>query len=155
MFTNHSPKNIFSDPSLWFLIFSNIAVFFFLFHYGLFHAGYFFFLLTGKFAETRGSVSDSVGLKFIVVTAMLFFINHLFSYFYNKPKDTEKQNIGSLMFYPYLRIIPMHLTIISSSFFTALIAFLLLKTFADVAMHIVEHRVLRKGEEEQPSSIIS
>ena len=51
------------------------------------------------------------------------------------------------MFYPYARIIPMHLTIVFGfNFGGALILFLVLKTFADVIMHIVEHNVLRKGE---------
>ena len=51
------------------------------------------------------------------------------------------------MFYPYARIIPMHLTIIfGSSFGGTLPLFLVLKTFADAIMHVVEHNVLRKGE---------
>jgi hypothetical protein len=52
------------------------------------------------------------------------------------------------MFYPYARIIPMHLTISFGSLSgDALPLFLVLKTFADATMHIVEHNVLRKGEE--------
>jgi hypothetical protein len=85
--------------------------------------------------------------RYIYLTSLLFFINHLFSYIYNRPKDTKKQNIGSLMVYPYIRIIPMHLTIIFGPVFpnAALPFFLMLKTFADCTMHIVEHNVLRKG----------
>jgi len=42
----------------------------------------------------------------------------------------------------------MHLTIMLGSFFvSALPVFLALKTFADAVMHIVEHKILRKGEE--------
>jgi len=112
--------------------------FFFLFHYGFFHFGYLVFLL--NYASLQ-----IVGLKYILLTALIFFINHLFSYIYNKPYDTKKQNIGTLMFYPYARIIPMHLVIIFGSIFGgALTSFLILKTFADAIMHIIEHKVLRR-----------
>ena len=121
--------------------------FFFLFHFGSFHFVYMIFLLTGTFTKAYGNTPNPAELKYILLTALLFFINHLFSYFYNRPRDTKKQNIGPLMFYPYARIIPMHLTIIfGSAFVGALPFFLVLKTFADGIMHIVEHNVLRKGE---------
>lgn len=123
------------------------TAFFFLFHYGFFHFGYLIFLLTGTFGKSIGGVSF-LDTRSIFLAALLFFVNHLFSYFYNRPRDTKKQNIGSLMFYPYARIIPMHLTIIlGSSFVSALPFFLVFKTFSDTVMHIVEHKVLRKGEE--------
>ena len=52
------------------------------------------------------------------------------------------------MFFPYIRIIPMHLMIVAGvSVFGgstgALIIFLLLKTAADAAMHFVEHAMAR------------
>lgn len=207
---NQSPKNLFSDHSLWFLLFSNLTTiffaikenwnlltimwiywfqsitigffnfirilqlkefstegftlnrrpveptkstkifiaFFFLFHYGFFHFGYFIFLLIYTFIKAYGNTLYLAEVKYISLTASLFFINHLFSYFYNKPRDTKKANIRSLMFYPYARIIPMHLTIIFGPLFGgALILFLVLKTLADCLMHIVEHNVLWKGEE--------
>jgi len=116
------------------------TAFFFLFHYGFFHFVYIIRIF-------YGNTPNPAELKYILLTALLFFINHLFSYFYNRPRDTKKQNIGSLMFYPYARIIPMHLTMLSgSAFVDALPLFLVLKTFADCIMHIVEHNVLRKGE---------
>ena len=41
----------------------------------------------------------------------------------------------------------MHLTtMLGSSFIGALPFFLVLKTFADTSMHIVEHNVFRKGD---------
>ena len=124
------------------------TAFFFLFHYEFFHFVYFVFLLTGTLTQTYGSIPDFIELKYIFLAGLVFFINHLFSYLYNRPRDTKKQNIGSLMFYPYARIIPMHLTIIfSSAFGSALLSFLVLKTFADGIMHVVEHNVLRNGEE--------
>ncbi len=125
-----------------------LTAFFFLVHYGFFHLGYMIFLLAGTFAKPFTQSVGSIEWKLIFLAALLFFINHLFSYFYNRPTDTKKQNIGNLMGYPYLRIIPMHLTAIFGSFFVnALPFFLLLKTFSDAVMHVVEHKVIRKGEE--------
>jgi len=127
-----------------------LMAFFFLFHFGLFHCVYSIFLLIGTFTKEYGDTLNFAEVKYILLTALLFFINHLFSYLYNKPRDTKKQNIGLLVFYPYARVIPMHLTIISApSFGGALPLFLTLKTVADIIMHIVEHNVLRKGEEQQ------
>jgi len=128
------------------------TAFFFLFHYGLFHFGYMTFLLIGILTKAYGNLPNFADLIYVFLTSLLFFINHLFSYVYNRPKDTKKQNIGVLMFYPYARIIPMHITISLAAFlgFGALPLFLLLKTFADCIMHIVEHNLLRKGELREP-----
>lgn len=121
---------------------------FFLIHYGLFHFGYLIFLLTDLTRKTFSKGWNSIDFKYILLAALLFFINHLFSYIYNQPRDTKKQNIGSLMFYPYARIIPMHITLIFSSTIGATLPlFLALKTFADCIMHIVEHKIISKGEE--------
>ena len=123
------------------------TAFFFLVHYGLFHFSYLVFLLVDKFVGSPVGGAGFVDIKSVFLMALLFFISHLFSYLYNRPKDTKRQNIGVLMFYPYARIIPMHLTIIFGSYFAnALPLFLILKTFSDVVMHVVEHRVIRKGE---------
>jgi len=126
------------------------TAFFFLFHYGFFHFGYaFFFLQLAVFGESWGfgHITLETGyMNYIYFTATLFFINHLISYIFNKPKDNKKQNIGTLMFYPYARIIPMHLTILLGGFFSQaiMIFFLFLKTIADVIMHIIEHRLRRE-----------
>lgn len=116
---------------------------FFAFHYGFFHLGYFFFLVFGRGVDRNQ-------FMFILLNALLFFGNHLKSYLYNCSKEQVKQNIGTLMFYPYLRIIPMHLTIILGSMASiagvGLIFFMILKTISDAAMHTIEHRVLRRGK---------
>jgi hypothetical protein len=124
------------------------TAFFFLFHYGFFHLGYLVFLLSGTFTGTYGRSINSMELKSILLAALVFFLNHLFSYFYNRPRDTKKQNIGALMFYPYARILPMHLTIVLGRNYGSdlLPLFLILKTFSDILMHIVEHNLLRRGE---------
>lgn len=116
--------------------------FFFAAHYGLFHVAYMVFLLTFSLTQAI-SYGKLVSVGSIVLTAAIFFVNHLFSYFYNRKKDTKKQNIGTVMFFPYARIIPMHLTIIFGMFLGpgSIVFFLVLKTVADLVMHVVEHRM--------------
>jgi len=79
--------------------------------------------------------------------AGLFLIYQCFSFFYNRKwEDKQKPNIGKMMFFPYARIIPMHLTILFGGILSGgtfkgkmtLALFMLLKTFADIIMHIVE-----------------
>ena len=118
------------------------AVFFAL-HYGLFHLGYLVFLA----ADTK--VTGGFPVFYVLVCIGAFYLNHWFSYRYNQEQEQDRvPNIGNIMFFPYIRIFPMHLMIIAGvSFFGgsagALIVFLLLKTAADVAMHIVEHSMAR------------
>lgn len=117
---------------------------FFAFHYNFFLIGYFFFL----------SLSDFSGLSqnflLIIIASAGFFINHGFSYFYNKKNDSNtEKNIGNLMFKPYTRIIPLHFIIIFGLFFSPtsnLIFFLVLKTVADLWLHNMEHKIDVKVE---------
>ena len=111
---------------------------FFALHYGIFHLVYLVFALLFAHSEV---VLQTLPL------AGLFFLNHLFSYLSNRGSDRRRRpNIGQMMFFPYLRIVPMHLTIVFGGFLAgkgekgALILFLLLKTLADVAMHWQEHK---------------
>lgn len=117
---------------------------FFAFHYGFFHFVYFLFLVGVK--KSLSGIS-AVG---VVVCILTFFANHLFSYFHNKKRDASRvPNIGTIMFFPYARIIPMHLTIIFGCYFAKgsggeLLLFLGLKTVADIIMHMVEHADARR-----------
>ena len=63
-------------------------------------------------------------------------------------------NLGTLMFMPYARVIPMHLTIIFGTQIGdgAVWLFVLLKTGADVVMHKVEHHVLQRARK-QPQQV--
>ncbi|PIN85195.1 MAG: hypothetical protein COV47_03450 [Candidatus Diapherotrites archaeon CG11_big_fil_rev_8_21_14_0_20_37_9] len=116
---------------------------FFVFHYGFFHFIYAMFLGVFLFEGAKLPVDFST----VLIMAVVFFINHLFSFIYNRDTELAKvQNIGKVVFSPYLRIIPMHLTIIfgmSLAIFgwlgTAVILFILLKTATDALMHIIEH----------------
>lgn len=127
------------------------TAFFFLIHYGIFHLAYLFFILAFPFSTLNKPAAEPA-LKYAFGMGLVFFVNHLFSYIYNKPRDTKKQNIGNLMFYPYARIIPMHLTIVFGAFNSgAIFLFMVLKALADAIMHILEHNVIRKGEDRQHS----
>ena len=52
-------------------------------------------------------------------------------------------NIGGMMFFPYVRILPMHAFIMAGALTAgrqfALVFFLILKALADEAMHAIEH----------------
>lgn len=121
--------------------------FFFALHYGGFHWGYWSFL--------RGWARH-VDMAAVLVPSAVFFANHLFSYLYNYKKESGSQrpeDVGRLMFFPYFRIVPMHMTIIAGMFIflvtslmkldfaetVVLVLFLVFKTGADVKMHLVEH----------------
>lgn len=125
------------------------TAFFFALHYGFFHVGYLFFLFFAVSFPASGVTAKAGGSFFIIISIMTFFINHAFSYFYNRKSDeARRSNIGKVMFYPYARILPMHFTIIIGGFLGAvgkgslvLFLFLLLKLLADVLLHIQEHTI--------------
>ena len=114
---------------------------FFAVHYGMFHLVYLLFIGSeappGTFADLQ-----------LWGCGLAFALNHIYSYRYNREADRRgTPNIGTLMFTPYLRILPMHLTIVFGLMATGgfgLVFFGTLKTAADVAMHAVEHRVLAR-----------
>lgn len=84
-------------------------------------------------------------------TATVFFVNYLFSYISNKRNDYKQyeSNIGHMMFFPYIRIIPMHVSfffIAASRGVGSLMVCLLLKTGVDVLMHMVEHPIAASSQ---------
>ena len=115
------------------------TAFFFCVHYGGFHTVYLAFLLNDL------PLSTLLDPGFLLCTSG-FAINHAFSYNFHRKRDEQgKPNIGTLMFTPYLRILPMHLTIIFGGALgggISLLIFGALKTVADAVMHVVEHRRL-------------
>jgi len=117
---------------------------FFVIHYGFFHFGYFVFLLV--LAPFR--VED---LPWIGLAVVGFVLSHERSFRENVAQDLAGcPNIGTLMFLPYARVLPMHLVIIAGAGFIGgtsklvLVGFAVLKTGADLMMHRVEHRVLAR-----------
>ena len=127
---------------------------FFAFHFGLFHLAYAVFLGGFAFGDQApkkfGGPWQASGLDFfwLGIAVLGFLVSHWVSFRKNVADDLRGcPNLGTMMFLPYARVIPMHLTIIlgfgmgSNRF--ALVIFLLLKTGADWLMHVVEHRVLQ------------
>lgn len=108
---------------------------FFVIHYGGFHAAYLLWLIQEVPLQNS---------KAIIYMGSLYFVNHLISFGKNFFYDSHrKKDLGFLMFFPYARIFPMHIFIvlglsISGGIFS-LIFFLVLKTFADIIMHALEH----------------
>ncbi len=117
---------------------------FFLFHYGFFHLAYLVFI------AAHGSGFDPGDWLWVAAGALGFLASHSFSFRYNVAKDLEgRPNLGAMMFIPYCRIVPMHLTIIFGGAMAksqlALLFFLVLKSAADQLMHHVEHAMMRKS----------
>lgn len=121
---------------------------FFCLHYGLFHWGYFAFIVDGGLFGPPDFSNPGVW-----ASCGIFFFNHLYSFFYFR--NSERQGVRYLngqFFRPYNRIIPMHLTIIFGSIVVlilgllgittvlpVLILFLALKTWMDIRMHLRKH----------------
>jgi hypothetical protein len=121
---------------------------FFAIHYGIFHLVYYFFIVESGLFGVLDVTSPGIW-----VSCGLFFINHLFSYLYYRNEMPYDENFMMETFTgPYIRIIPMHFTIIFGaivfmvlgiigieSTLPVLVLFLLLKTAADVATHLHKH----------------
>lgn len=121
---------------------------FFTIHYGLFHWGYYSFIVESGLFGTVNFADTALWL-----TCAFFFANHLYSYIIYRDQGTKgASDINEIFFSPYRRIIPMHLTIIFGSmailFFEivgirttlpVLVLFLLLKTYSDIRAHIQKH----------------
>ena len=127
----------------------NETAIFFLIHYGFFHIVYSIFL-GGKF--------KSVPTFQLLISGGIFFAYQCYSFFYNKKWEAKgKPNIGTMMFFPYARIIPMHITIIIA--FSdwgqrqALALFLFLKLLADMVMHVVERKGFTDPEKKDSSPV--
>lgn len=114
------------------------TAFFFAFHYGFFHLIYAIFL-----SSFSPKLNMTETYPFVLLGALVFFINHTYSFLHNKKKDEEfKQNIGAIMFRPYARIVPMHLVVMVGALLGGrllLVLFLFLKMLADLAMHVAKH----------------
>lgn len=134
---------------------------FFAIHYGIFHLVYGIFLLgfLTSDADVDGGASGinptsggPMGMSWFALSVLTFFICHAYSFYQNVRSDRERRpNLGMMMFLPYARIVPMHLTILlglqAGSKIHSLLLFSSLKTAADYVMHVVEQRLLKKKPE--------
>jgi hypothetical protein len=120
---------------------------FFTLHYGFFHLIYLMFLL-----NTGAKIAPLDALTFAGL-AVSFVVSHGTSFRQNFEADRRgRPNLGALLFVPYLRILPMHLTIIFGSGLAGsgagtVFLFGVLKTLADVGMHKAQQRILRSSAE--------
>lgn len=108
---------------------------FFTVHYGIFHIIYAIALV--NFFGVFGYLD----FNFVLLSSGVFFINHLFSFIYDKNRgEKEIKDLGRIMFSLYVRIIPMHVVIMIGGFLSGkipMIVFLILKTLADMVMHLI------------------
>ena len=123
---------------------------FFLFHYGIFHFVYLIFLVIDfKLSDTNFSY-----LKWGIAA---LFVNLVIQFAQNKIKYRDiPRNIGAMFITPYLRIVPMHLTILLPKFlgWTPGLTFLILKTAFDMIGHLITTRYYWIKEENPESGYI-
>jgi hypothetical protein len=123
---------------------------FFLIHYGFFHLVYLMFMgVFGVMARAGGpfsgfgSASGYSGL-WLIVMALGYVFTEWREHVEDRAEDeATPPKIGNLMFAPYGRIIPMHLTIIFGAMlggWGALLLFGVLKTAVEVTVYRVQHR---------------
>ena len=106
---------------------------FFLFHYGIFHLVYFIFLAVDLNLSSAGFSVLKWALLGLIINQVIYFVQNKTIY------ANVSRNMGTMFFTPYLRIVPMHLTILLPKFigWTPVITFLVLKTIFDVLGHII------------------
>lgn len=122
---------------------------FFLFHYGFFHLVYLVFIV----ADSEGaSLFDWTLLLCVLAFVLEYLPEHRQQRAYDQ---SQVPNIGALMFTPYLRILPMHITIIFAFGQTdstwGLLLFGSLKTVADVGMLMIGQAQRRKQPATAPT----
>ena len=127
---------------------------FFAMHYGAFHLVYALFLAmatSGRIGRVAAYHLGVLDVLFMGVLAVSFVLTHRASYRRIMAADQQgRPNIGGVMFLPYLRIIPMHLTIILGlgwGYNGGVFLFGTLKTAADALMHWIEYRITSRTVE--------
>lgn len=117
---------------------------FFALHYAFFHAGYLVFLWQEHRPQGAWDclVLLACGASFVLSQRETFAAQH--------DADVRgKPNLGTLMFTPYLRVVPMHLAIITGASMGGgagmLVGFTLLKTASDVGLDAIDRRMAAKA----------
>lgn len=120
---------------------------FFALHFGLFVFGY-SQIINGFFGQLR--------LSAVYIAVLTFAVNHFLSLVINySPRSQHLDKMTGLMISPYFRILPMQFIIFifvaitfifrsngasdDAIFLATLVAFMILKTGADVYAHVIEH----------------
>jgi hypothetical protein len=107
------------------------------------------FKMGGRPVQETASDKRKVALFFLVHYGFFHLIYLLFVTVDSRGERRDaagRPSIGAVMFMPYLRVLPMHFTILFGGLlFSGTLAFVLfgaLKTAADAVMHTIEHHVL-------------
>lgn len=119
---------------------------FFAFHYGFFHFIYAIFL----WEQQPLLALEATEALLMMLGVSAFIGGHSFSFRHNMAADfrEKKPKLGTLMFYPYMRIIPMHMTILFGGMIqgVGVVIFMVLKMLADAGMHMVEHSLFQRKD---------
>lgn len=128
-----------------------VALFFF-FHFGGFHFGY-FMLLRDQFP------CDPAATGPLLIGAASFLLAHFIGFLGQHAHDIRtRPSIGTTMFFPYLRVLPMHLapfcgwTLASGDY--RLPVFIALKLISDLLMHIIEEAQMAEGAAGEESAVL-
>ncbi len=114
---------------------------FFIVHYGTFHLIYAIFMLV----DYRHAVQQTV----LMIALGAFAIETLLSFNQRRNANISgNANTAAAMFLPYLRVIPMHLTIILPKLLGVETSslFILLKTLADIIGWLIYHAIYHKKD---------
>lgn len=118
---------------------------FFLFHYGVFHLGYLVFLIA------EHAVSVQLEVLVLVACGLSFVFSQRQTWAAQHAADLQgRPNLGTLMFLPYLRVLPMHLGIIVTGSLgggaVVMTLFVLLKTASDLGLDYADRRMAAKAQ---------
>ncbi len=114
--------------------------FFFLFHYGVFHIVYFFFIIIKYDLH-------EVSFVFTLIAVGIFILESLSQFVRQKRfTKTHEVNEAFVFFIPYLRVLPMHLIILAPAFLNIKpsILFLILKTITDLLSYKILKNMYRE-----------
>lgn len=124
---------------------------FFTLHYGFFHLCYLGFLFAEHplSAGWDGIVLVACGVSFVLSQRQTYAAQHA--------ADLRgRPNLGALMFLPYLRVLPMHLSIIVGAALGGgvgvMVLFTVLKTVSDVGMEYADRRMAERHADRMAGS---
>ena len=106
-------------------------------------------LLLYYFVISLGPRGAPLDWGWILTGTAAFALNHVWSYRYNRDLDRRgTPNITMFAFIPYLRIVPMHLVVVTGAVYyvdggAPVLFFGVVKTVFDVVMHVHEHSHLQ------------
>lgn len=112
------------------------------FYVGIFSLVCGILLLTNPFIENGLILPED--RRFVFFTSFIFFLNHLFSFFYFRHQKQASPEVSQLVSSYFYRLMPLYLMVFGGIYFGrySLTFFLLAKTVVDVAFHLGEHAIL-------------